>query len=88
MSGAVTYTWNQKRWGTSPKNLYHAQELQKLTHNKGVKTRNYAPSDKIWLNSKYLKTNQNQKLKAKFFGPFWVLHPIGKQAYKLELLKK
>ena len=27
-------------------------------------------------------------MKAKFFGPFLVLHPIEKQAYKLELLKK
>ena len=70
------------------KNLHHAQKLQKQAHNKGVKSRSYAPSDKVWLNSKYIKTKQNQKLKAKFFGPFRVLHLIGKQAYKLELPRK
>ena len=26
-------------------------------------------------------------LEAKFFGPFWVLHLVGKQGYKLELLR-
>ena len=52
------------------KNLYHAQELQKQTHNKNVKPRSYAPNDKVWLNSKYSKTKQNQKLEANFFGPF------------------
>ena len=65
------------------KNLYHVQELPKRAHNKGVKPRNYAPGKKIWLNSKYIKTKQNIKLKAKFFGPFRVLHLAGKQAYKL-----
>ena len=70
------------------KNLYHAQELQKRAHNKGVKPKSYIPGDKIWLNSKYIKTKQNRKLEAKFFGPFRVLHPVGKQAYKLELPKK
>ena len=59
-------------------NLYHAQELQKQAHNKDVKPKNYASNDKIWLNSKYIKTKQNQNLEVKFFGPFWVLHPIGK----------
>ena len=34
------------------KNLYHAQELQKRAHNKGVKPRNYASNDKVWLNNK------------------------------------
>ncbi len=35
-----------------------------------------------------MKTKQNQKLKAKFFRPFRVLHPIDKQAYKIKLLNK
>ena len=69
-------------------NLHHAQELQKQVHDKGVKPRSYAPGDKVWLNSKYIKTKQNWKLEAKFFRPFQVLHPVGKQAYKLELPKR
>ena len=69
-------------------NLQHAQDLQKHAHNKGTKPRCYAPGDKVWLNSKYIKTKQNQKLEAKFFRPFQVLYPMGKQAYKLKLPKK
>ena len=68
-------------------NLHHAQELQKQTHNKNDKPKSYALGDKVWLNSKYIKTKRNQKLEAKFFEPFRVLHLVGKQAYKLELLK-
>ena len=69
-------------------NLHHAQELQKHAHDKGVKPRSYAPGDKVWLNSKYIKTKRNRKLEAKFFGPFRLLHPVGKQAYKIELPRK
>ena len=69
-------------------NLHHAQELQKRAHDKGVKPRSYLPGDKVWLNSKYIKTKRNRKLEAKFFKLFRVLHPVGKQAYKLELPKK
>ena len=69
-------------------NLHHAHELQKQAHDKDVKPRSYALGDKVWLNSKYIKTKRNRKLETKFFGPFWVLHPVGKQAYKLELPRK
>ena len=59
-------------------NFYHAQELQKQAHNKGVKPWSYALGNKVWLNSKYIQTKQNQKLEAKFFGPFQILYPIEK----------
>ena len=70
------------------KNLYHTQELQKRAYNKVVKPRSYAFDKKVWLKSKYIKTKRDQKFEAKFFGPFRILHPVGKQAYKLELPKK
>ena len=69
-------------------NLHHAQELQKRAHDKGVKPQSYAPGDKVWLSSKHLRTKRNRKLEAKFLGLFRVLHPVGKQAYKLKLPKK
>ena len=69
------------------KNLHYAQEFQKRAHNENVKPKSYTSGDKVWLNKKYIKTKRNWKLEAKFFGPFQVLHPIGKQAYKLKLPK-
>ena len=69
-------------------NLYHAEKLQKQAHNKGAKPQSYALGNKVWLSNKHLKTKQNRKLEAKFLGLFQVLHPVGKQAYKLELPKK
>ncbi len=69
-------------------NLLHAQELQKRAHDKGVKSRSYTLGEKVWLNSKYIKTKRNKKLESKFFGPFQVLYAVGKQVYKLELLAK
>ena len=51
-------------------NLYNAQKLQKQVMNKGVKCKSYAFDNKVWLNNKYIKTQQNQKLEAKFFGLF------------------
>ena len=69
-------------------NLHYTQELQKRAYNIGVKPRSYSFDEKIWLNSKYIKTKQNRKLKTKFLGQFRVLHPVKKQVYKLELPKK
>ena len=69
-------------------NLQHAQNLQKQAYNKSTKPRSYDPNDKVWLNSKYIKTKRNRKLEANFFRPFQVLHPMEKQAYKLKLPKK
>ena len=70
------------------KNFHHTHKLQKRAHDKGVKPKIYAPGDKVWLNSKYIKTKQNRKLEAKFFGPFQVLYPVDKKVYKLKLPKK
>ncbi len=69
-------------------NLQHIQDLQKRYHNKYAKPRSYTLGVKVWLNSKYIQTKRNWKLEAKFFKPFRLLHPVGKQAYKLELPKK
>lgn len=37
-------------------NLFHAQERQWKAHNKGVTSGSYTSGEKIWLNSKYIKT--------------------------------
>ena len=69
-------------------NLLHAQELQKRVYDKSVKRQSYAPGEKVWLNSKYIKTKQNQKLETKFFDPFQILPLIKKQAYKRDFSTK
>ena len=51
-------------------NFQHTQNLQKRANDKDTTLRSYAPSNIVWLNSKYIKTKQNWKLEAKFFGPF------------------
>ena len=70
------------------KNIYHTQKLQKRAYNINVKPKNNVSSNKIWLNSKYIKTKQNKKLKVKVFRLFEVLHQVGKQAYKLKFIRK
>ena len=49
----------QKLMSICRKNLHHAQKFQKQAHNRGIKPRGYAFGDKVWLNSKYIKTKQN-----------------------------
>ena len=36
-------------------NLYYTSKLQKRAHNRSIKPRNYIVSNKVWLNSKYIK---------------------------------
>ena len=69
----------QELMAVCQQNFYHVQKLQKRAHNKGVKPESYATGNKSWLNNKHLKTKWNCKLEAKFLGPFWVLHLVGKQ---------
>ena len=69
-------------------NLQHAQKLQKQAQDKKIKPKIYAFSEKVWLNSKYIKTKRNRKLEAKFFGLFRVLHLVSNQAFKLKLPKR
>ena len=37
-------------------NFHHAQKIQKRIYNKSVKSKNFASNDRVWLNSKYIKT--------------------------------
>ena len=69
-------------------NFLYAHDFQKQAYNKRVKSQSYILGEKIWLNSKHIKTKQNQILKAKLFGFFQVLHPVGKQTFKLKLLAR
>ena len=66
-------------------NFCYAQEQQKKAYNKGIKSCSYAPGEKIWLNSKYIKTKKNKKLESKFCGLFQVLYIVSKSVQKLEL---
>ena len=58
-------------------NLQNAQKLQKQVHNKRPKPKSYVFSEKILLNSKYIKIKYNRNLEAMFFGFFQVLYPMG-----------
>ena len=48
----------------------------------------YVLSRKVWLNNKYIKNKEKQKLEIKLFRLFQVLYPTKKYAYKLKLLKR
>lgn len=63
-------------------------KTSKKIYKKNIKPKNYASYYKIWLKSKYIKTKQNQKPKAKFFKIFQIVGLVEKQVYKFKLLKK
>ena len=70
------------------KNSQHAHQFQKYSHDKIAKSKSYTPKVKVGLNNKYIKTKQNRKLEFKFYDSFRILYKVGKQTYKLELLKR
>lgn len=47
-------------------NPHYTQKLQKRAQNKAVKPESYVFNNIIWLNTKYIKTTSNQKLKTFF----------------------
>lgn len=57
-------------------------------YDKAIKPKSYTLGDKIWMNSKYIRVEENWKLNAKFFKPFLVLYLVEKQVYKLKLPKR
>lgn len=53
-------------------NFFYIFKGFKKTYNKNIDYKSNIFSDKFQLNYKYIKTNQNQKLKTQFFGLFQV----------------
>lgn len=54
-------------------------------YNKGHKPMVFKKGDLVGLSTKNLRLKGNRKLTPRFVGPFRVLQPIGKQAYRLSL---
>ena len=66
-------------------NLRGAQVSQARYHNKATKDRVYSPGESVWLDGMHFNTKTNRKLEHKFLGPFKVIEPISKQAYRIQL---
>lgn len=49
------------------KYFLYTQKLHKYHHNKAIKYKHYTQDEKIGLNIKYIKNQQNQKPETKFF---------------------
>ena len=47
------------------KNFYYIWKYKKQNHNKNIRSQSYIISNKLQLNSKYIKTKQKQKLEVK-----------------------
>ncbi len=62
-----------------------AQQSQEEYANRHRKSRDYKVGDRVWLNTKYIRTKRNRKLEFKHFGPFLITDVIGSQSYRLEL---
>lgn len=62
-------------------------KIKKKRKNKSVKSKSYTSYKNVKFKEKYIKPKKNHKMKKKFFLPFFVLHIIEKQVYKLKFLE-
>ena len=66
--------------------LTKAVAVQAKYYNLKHKPRKYNIGDLVYFNSQNIKsTRPSKKLDWKFYGPYTVVEPVGKQAYKLKL---
>lgn len=87
-------TMLQKRWETQQllkENLIKSQERMKCYSDKKRTDREFSVGDEVILKLQpyrqhSLVNRRNQKLAAKFYGPYAITERIGKVAYKLALL--
>ena len=69
--------------------LKKAQKAQTKYYNKKHMPRTFKAGDKIYFNSKNIKSTRSfKKLDYKYYGPFEIEESVGKQAYQLKLSKK
>ena len=69
--------------------LKKAQEAQAKYYNKKHTPCMFKAGDKIYFNSKNFKlTHPSKKLNYKYYGPFEIEKPVGKQTYQLKLSNK
>ncbi|KAI0996911.1 hypothetical protein K3495_g11272 [Podosphaera aphanis] len=63
--------------------VQNAKKIEKILR---IASRNFKAGDLVWLNYKHIKTlRPSKKLDFKKGGPFKIIEPIGKYAFKLEI---
>jgi hypothetical protein len=68
--------------------LQHAIETQAKYYDQKHKPITFTTGEKVLVSLKNIKTwGPSEKLKARFDGPFEIVEPVGKQAYRLRLPK-
>ena len=68
--------------------LRDAVEYQARYYNRSHTPKHYRVDDKVLLSSKNIRLSRSsKKLDYRFLGPFEITEAIGKQAYRLDLLK-
>jgi len=74
----------QHQLKTRIKEAHHSQATY---YDKKRKPQKFEPGNKVFLIARNIKTiRPSKKLDYKQYGPFKIISPMGRQAYKLELL--